>query len=131
MRSFIFRCPGAGGGRNRSRAGRATSKEGILPCRPICYNYWILISGCAFAMAIPYGKIDFESEASKLYESDEREQSFAAAYDRFPKYQSSQLFDAIDWIMDGFADKFAAQYAETDWEAISGHLGEHVHNGLT
>jgi hypothetical protein len=82
-------------------------------------------------MSIPYGKIDFESEASKLYESDVRERLFAAGYARFPSYQASHLFDAIDWILDGFAEDFAAKYSESDWEVVSGHLSDQIHNGLT
>ena len=40
---------------------------------------------------IPNGNFDFESEALKLYESDESERLFASARDRFPSYQTSQL----------------------------------------
>jgi hypothetical protein len=81
--------------------------------------------------SIPNGSFDFESEALKLYESDESERLFASARDRFPSYQTSQLFDAIDWILDGLAEDFAAKYSESDWEVISGHLSDHIHNGLT
>ena len=81
--------------------------------------------------SIPNGNFDFESEALKLYESDESECLFATARDRFPRYQTSQLFDEIDWILDGLAENLAANYSEPDWEVISGHLSDHIHNGLT
>ena len=81
--------------------------------------------------SIPNGNFDFENEALKLYESDESGRLFATARDRFPGYQTSQLFDAIDWILDGLTDNFSAKYSELDWEAISGHLSDHIHNGLT
>jgi hypothetical protein len=82
-------------------------------------------------MAIPYGTIDFESEAQKLYEGDERERLFAEAYEPYPGYQELQLFDAIDYIMDGFDKNLGSRYSDTEWQAISDHLAEHVHNGLT
>jgi hypothetical protein len=81
--------------------------------------------------SIPNGNFNFESEALKLYESDESDRLFATARDRFPSYQTSQLFDAIDWILDGLADNFASKYSESDWEVISGQLSDHIHNGLT
>jgi hypothetical protein len=52
-------------------------------------------------MAIRYGKIDFEGEALSLYQSDERERLFSEAYERCPKYQDAQLFDAADYIWTG------------------------------
>ncbi|EHR01257.1 hypothetical protein [Bradyrhizobium sp. WSM471] len=82
-------------------------------------------------MATPYGKIDFETEALKIYETDERERLFAGAYERFPGYQGAQMIDALDYIMDGFEQSFASKYTEGDWLAISEQLADHVHNGLT
>jgi hypothetical protein len=82
-------------------------------------------------MALPYGKMDLEGEALKLYESDERERLFSEAYERFPDYQGAQLLDALDYIMDGFEERFASKYSEADWQAILEPLAEHVQNGLT
>ncbi|MEH2539216.1 MULTISPECIES: hypothetical protein [unclassified Bradyrhizobium] len=80
---------------------------------------------------IPYGTIDFEAEALRLYDSDERERLFSEAYERFPNYQNAQLIDALDHIMDGFEQSFSARYSEAGWQAISEQLAEQVHNGLT
>jgi hypothetical protein len=45
------------------------------------------LSGTSSMASIPNGKFDFESEALKLYESDESDRLFATARDRFPSYQ--------------------------------------------
>jgi hypothetical protein len=81
--------------------------------------------------SIPTGKFDFESEALKLYESDECERLFAAARERFPGYNDGQMLDALDYIMDGLESTFAEGYTDEQWHSIADHLGEHVQNGLT
>jgi UDP-galactopyranose mutase len=81
--------------------------------------------------SIPSGKFDFESEALKLYESDECERLFAQARERFPGYNDAQSLDALDYVMDGLESAFAGGYTEEQWQSIAEHLGEHVHNGLT
>jgi hypothetical protein len=78
-----------------------------------------------------YGKVDFEAETLKLYDSDERERLFAEAYERFPEYQGAQVLDALDYIIDGFEQSFASKYSEANWRAISEQLADHVQNGLT
>jgi hypothetical protein len=82
-------------------------------------------------MALPYGKIDFEGEALALYESAERERLFSEAYKRFPDYQDAQMFDALDYIMDGFEESFGNKYPDAEWQAIADRLADHVQNGLT
>lgn len=82
-------------------------------------------------MSIPYGKLDFEDEATRLYETEVREQFFAAAYDRFPNHQTSQILDAAEWILDEFAGAFSSRYSGSDWDSISEHLNTHIYNGLT
>ena len=75
-------------------------------------------------MTMPYGKIDIEGEALKLYDSDEREQIFSAVYERYPAYQTSQMFDALDYVMDRFEELFASKYSEVEWRSNFEHLGE-------
>jgi hypothetical protein len=58
-------------------------------------------------MELQYGKIDLESEATKLYESEECERLFAAARERFPGYNDAQTLDALDYVLDGLESAFA------------------------
>jgi hypothetical protein len=51
-----------------------------------------------------------ESEASKLYESDECERLFAEARERFPVYNDGQMADAPEYIVDSFESAFAEGY---------------------
>lgn len=81
-------------------------------------------------MEIPVGKIDIKNEALKLYESAECDRLFSEARERFPQYQGSQLFDALDHVLDGLAALFEDRY-QGDWLAISDQLSDHIHNGLT
>jgi hypothetical protein len=64
---------------------------------------------------IPYGKIDFEAEALRIYDGNERERLFSEAYERFPGYQDAQMIDALDYTIDGFEESFASKYSEADW----------------
>jgi hypothetical protein len=77
-------------------------------------------------MELQYGKIDLESEATKLYESDECDRLFAAARERFPGYNDAQAFDALDYILDGleraFADGYRTRHAESDAGVHAGQL---------
>lgn len=82
-------------------------------------------------MELQNGKIDFESEAAKLYESAECERLFAAARERFPDYNDAQALDALGYILDGLESAFASGYTDDQWRSIAEHLGESVHNGLT
>jgi hypothetical protein len=82
-------------------------------------------------MELHYGKLHLESDAAKLYDSDERERLFAAARERFPEHQDEQMLDALDFIMDGFASAFAGNHTDDQWQSIADHLAEHVQNGLT
>jgi UDP-galactopyranose mutase len=82
-------------------------------------------------MELPYGKMNFEAEASRLYESDECEKLFAAARERFPGYNDAQSLDALDYVMDGLESAFSERYTSEQWQSIAEHLSEHVHSGLT
>jgi hypothetical protein len=82
-------------------------------------------------MELRYGEIDLESEASKLYESDECDRLFATARERFPGYNDAQALDALDFILDGLESAFSGGYTDEQWQSIAKHLGESVHRGLT
>jgi hypothetical protein len=41
------------------------------------------------------------------------------------------MFDALDYIMDGFEEACAADYTDAQWQAIAERLAEQVQNGLT
>jgi hypothetical protein len=51
----------------------------------------------------PLRQLHLESDAAKLYDSDERERLFAAVRERFSEHQDEQMLDALDFIIDRFA----------------------------